>query len=115
LRWKGLASFIWKTKLRSDGAMQPPEIIVKEAFAIPGRGAGVRPEQGLPPQLFGLTFDLELIAPDGSRRRAKGVVESLLLGTSPPWEVFTYVLHETAASEIPPGTILRMSIPPGDP
>ena len=74
---------------------------------IPGRGAAIRSENGLPPELFGLTFDLEWTAPDGTQKTARGTVESLLLSTTPPREVFTYVLHDIPASEIEPGTIFR--------
>ena len=56
--------------------MQPPELTVKEAFAIPGHGAGIHPEQGLPPQFFGLSFEVEWTAPDGTPRTARGSVES---------------------------------------
>ena len=88
--------------------MQVPEIIVREAYAITGRGAAIRPEEGLPPQLFGLAFDLELTAPDGSQRQASGTVESMLLGTTPRREVFTYMLHGISASDVSPGTIIRV-------
>jgi hypothetical protein len=87
--------------------MKPPDLIVKEAFAISGQGAGIRPEQGLPPQLFGLSFEVEWTAPDGTPRTARGSVESMLLSTPPPREVFTYLLHGVPTSEIAPGTILR--------
>jgi hypothetical protein len=87
--------------------MQVPEIIVKEAFSITGRGAGVLPEKGLPLQLFGLYFELELTSPGGNPRTVRGTVESLLLSTSPPREVFTYLLHDIPVSEVPPGTIIR--------
>jgi hypothetical protein len=87
--------------------MKVPDITVQEAFAVSGHGAGIRPEEGLPPQLFGLSFEVEWTAPDGTPRTARGSVESLLLSTTPPREVFTYLLHGASASEIAPGTVLR--------